>query len=108
MAEVTRGRLLPAASAPASGERVAPVFSSRGVVVEQILSGRLDAPVDFLQGHDEWVVVLEGGAHIEVHDETIELGAGDWVLIPADAPHRVMKTQRGTSWLAVHLPRPPV
>jgi hypothetical protein len=26
-----------------------------GVVIEQILSGQLDAPVDYDQDHDEWV-----------------------------------------------------
>ena len=107
MGEVTRGRLFPASDAPERGERVEPIVSSHGVVVEHVLSGRLDVPVDFLQGHDEWVVVLDGQAQIEMEGEAMSLKAGDWVSIPAGVPHRVVKTERATSWLAVHLPPSP-
>jgi cupin 2 domain-containing protein len=101
---VTRGRLRDVASAPASGERVEPVVSSGGVVVEQILSGMLHAPVEFVQDHDEWVVVLAGGAVLDVGGETVELAAGDWVLLPSHLPHRVARTEPRTNWLAVHMP----
>ena len=40
--------------------------STSSFTVEQILSGRLDAPQDYVQDHDEWVVVLDGGAVLEV------------------------------------------
>ena len=76
----------------------------RDVVVEEILSGRLARPVDYVQEQDEWVVVLEGGAVLEVGDEHLELGAGDWVLLPAAVPHRLVETAPGTRWLAVHVP----
>ena len=54
-----------------------------GVAVEQILSGTLGSPQDYDQAHDEWVVVLEGGAVLEVEGERLDLAAGDWVLLRA-------------------------
>ncbi len=72
-----------------------------GAVVEQILSGELDAPADYLQDHDEWVVVLSGGATLIVEGTTIDLSAGEWLLLPRGVPHRLESTVPGTSWLAV-------
>jgi cupin 2 domain-containing protein len=98
-----RGRLLDKGAAPVRGEVVDELARLvEGARVEQILSGELDAPVDYHQGHDEWVVVLSGRAALEVDGEPIDLFAGEWVLLPAGVTHRVMRTQPGTNWLAVH------
>lgn len=70
-------------------------------MVEQILSGTLGSPQDYDQAHDEWVVVLIGGALLEVGDERLDLVAGDWVLLEAHVPHRLVETVPGTSWLAL-------
>jgi len=75
------------------------------VEIEQILSGTLDGPVDYLQEHDEWVVVLAGGAVLEAAGHELELEAGEWVMLPANTPHRLVRTVPGTSWLAVHVGR---
>ena len=103
MSPVVRGHLQPPGNAPQLGERVDPLARISGDVrVEQILSGELEAPADFLQDHDEWVVVLSGRAALDVAGEQLDLFAGDWIVLPADVPHRVLRTQPGTSWLAVH------
>ncbi len=104
MTAVVRGRLLGHTSAPGRGERVDQVVRVGGVLVEQILSGVIDGPVEFLQDHDEWVVVLGGGAVLEIDGEPLELGPGDWVLLPATTPHRLVDNHPGTNWLAIHLP----
>jgi cupin 2 domain-containing protein len=77
------------------------VAAVHGAVVDQILSGRLDEPVPYDQDTDEWVVVLHGGAVLEVGGETLHLGPGDWVLLPAGTPHRLVETVPATSWLTV-------
>jgi cupin 2 domain-containing protein len=97
----TNGRLAPGEDAPADGERVTMLAEAPGFAVEQILSGRLGAPQDYVQDHDEWVVVLAGGAVLEVDGVAHDLGAGDWWLLPAGTPHRLAHTEPGTSWLAV-------
>ena len=100
-----RGRLGTAADAPAHGERTDELARIGNVVVEQILSGRLDGPADYAQEHDEWVVVLQGGAVLDVDGERMEMEGGDWVLLPAGVPHRLVENTPGTSWLAVHVHR---
>ncbi len=105
MHEILRGRLDDPRAAPKNGERVADVARFRNVVIEQILSGSLEAPADYLQEYDEWVAVLHGAARLEAAGEIIALGPGDWVLIPTATPHRLLWTQPGTDWLAVHVHR---
>jgi mannose-6-phosphate isomerase-like protein (cupin superfamily) len=73
--------------------------------VEHIVSGRLEAPVDYDQDDDEWVLVLAGSAEIEIHDEVLDLAAGDWLLLPARTPHRLLSVEPGTRWLALHARR---
>ena len=98
-----RGRLRDASEAPAEGELSEPVLAFGNAVVEQILSGRLEQPADYLEPRDEWVVVLAGSARLEVGGETVQLAARDWLFLPAGLPHRLVETEPGTDWLAVHL-----
>jgi len=95
------GRLAPPGDAPAVGERIEPLAAGRGFTVEQILSGRLVAPQEYEQDHDEWVVVVAGAALLEVDGVAHDLGVGDWCLLPAGIRHRLVHTEPGTSWLAV-------
>lgn len=103
---VRRGRLRPPSDAPAEGERTDRlVVDGHGeAVVEQILTGRVDTPVDYLAPRHEWVAVLHGGAALDVGGEHVELAAGDWVVLPADVPHRLLEVDEGTSWLTCHFP----
>ena len=100
---VVRGRLRDPGAAPASGEEMHELLSQRNLVVEQILSAASSEPAAYLQEQDEWVVVLAGGASMTVGGEPVELGPGDWLLLPAGVQHTVERTEQGTSWLAVHL-----
>jgi len=96
-----RGHLGHPDDAPVSGEHTHRLATLGGVVVDQILSGRLDGPVAYRQDVDEWVVVLHGQATLDVEDERMHLVAGDWVLLPAGTPHRLVETEPGTSWITV-------
>jgi cupin 2 domain-containing protein len=99
--EAVGGQLANAAAAPAVGERTVPLAAADGFRVEQILSGRLDAAQDYEQDHDEWVVVLGGGAVLEIEGTAHMLEPGDWWLLPAGTRHRLARTDPGTSWLAI-------
>ena len=57
------------------------------------------------QEEDEWVVLLQGEAHLEIKDEKIiHLKKGDFVFLPAHKVHRISKTKSNQKciWLAVH------
>jgi len=101
MAGVARGRLGAPFDAPAVGEATHALAWVGTAVVEQILSGRLDAPVDYRATVDEWVVVLAGRAELEVDGGPVDLETGDWLFLPAGTPHRLLDTDAGTSWLTV-------
>jgi hypothetical protein len=98
---VVSGRLRPSSDTPAVGERSEEIAQLGGVVVEQIVSGAIAAPVDGDLDHDEWVVLLRGGATLDVGDESLELVAGDRVLLRAHVRHRLVEPVPGTSWLAL-------
>ena len=104
MTEVRRGRLRPPSDAPATGETYDHLVGTTDgePVVEQILTGWVDTPVDYLQTRAEWVTVLAGGATLNVAGEIVRLTPGDWVVLPADVAHTVTHVDEGTSWLAFH------
>lgn len=102
MTPVARGRLPSEVEAPEAGERSEVLARLGGAVIEYISSGSIPSPVDYDQPHDEWVVVLDGAAVVEVEDERVALGTGDWILLPAHVPHRLVDAEPGTRWLAIH------
>ena len=84
--------------------------AQRGVRVERIVSRAYSSPPGFWydQEEDEWVMVFSGSARLEfaavdTAPETLQLDAGDHVLIPAHTRHRVAWTDpdQDTIWLAV-------
>ncbi|MGH9120234.1 MAG: cupin domain-containing protein [Acidimicrobiales bacterium] len=104
MPTAIHGHLIEASAAPRTGERVDEIASIGNLVIEQILSGEVP-PTDYVQAHDEWVLVLAGRATLDVDGDPLELAPGDWVLLPSGTPHRLSEATPGTSWLAVHLHR---
>lgn len=78
------------------------------VHIERIVSKGHNSDKDFWydQAQDEWVLVLQGRARLEIFDgSSIELAQGDYLLIPAHCKHRVDWTQPlvETVWLAIHI-----
>lgn len=103
MPPLVTGNLLDAPEAPAQGERFTTLASLRGVTIESIVSSAAPDDRTYDQAHDEWVVLLVGEATLEVEGREHALRAGDWILLPAHARHRVVATSAGARWLAVHV-----
>ena len=87
------------------------LYASAGLRIERIVSRGQPSPAEghwYDQSGDEWVVLLSGHAKILFDDprREVSLVAGDWLLIPAHARHRVTHTRCDPPciWLAVHLP----
>jgi cupin 2 domain-containing protein len=102
VAPIRRGTLLDGSSAPRKGELHSTVADLGATVIEQIVSSERTPPQDYLRGHDEWVVLLAGAATIDVDGESFDLRERDWLLLPTRVPHRLVRTEQGTVWLAVH------
>ena len=96
----------PDGSPPRHGERFETLVRTAQVHIERIVSSERPDPVPYCQDHDELAVVLRGGARMEVAGHPVRLAAGDAVWLPAGTPHRVLATDRGTVWLAVHVTPP--
>ncbi len=93
---------------PHQGERFDQLLKCRNVIIERIVSSALREPVAYNQEQDEWVILMQGDARMELDGELISLSAGDSLFIPAHSPHRVVWTS-GTPpclWLAVHIHKP--
>ncbi|TBU96134.1 cupin domain-containing protein [Phytopseudomonas dryadis] len=97
------GNLFADNQAPAQGERFEALLSHRNLVVERIVSSGHAQPQDYLQAQDEWVVLLQGQARLNVAGEVVELSSGDYLFLVAGVSHRVEQASPGALWLAVHL-----
>ncbi|PLX80484.1 MAG: hypothetical protein C0616_08290 [Desulfuromonas sp.] len=90
-------------------ELIEPLVERQGIRLERIVSRQHStAPGEWYdQEWDEWVLLVEGEAILRFAepDETIQMHAGDFLLIPARRRHRVERTSEScdTIWLALHL-----
>ena len=95
----------PLSAADAEGERLIPLLQGAAFRLEQIVShGRAGEPGFWYdQSEDEWVALLRGSATLVFEpEEILEIKAGDALLIPARARHRVAATSADAVWLALH------
>lgn len=97
-------RIFPA-TVPARGERFDALLDCRNVCIERILSAPGSASGPYDQDQDEWVLLLQGQARLEVEGQPVRLAAGEALFIPAHTPHRVLDTSADPPciWLAVHI-----
>ena len=87
------------------GERFEELLGHAKVRIERIVSSSEPETTLYDQSQDEWVLLIEGRAQIELAGEALDLSPGDWLFIPAHTPHRILSTspQPRCLWLAVHL-----
>lgn len=90
---------------PATGERFDALVRCRNVTIERILSSDRPDSQPYDQPQDEWVLLLQGEAHLEIGAEEVMLRAGDYLFLPARTPHRILATSSHPPclWLAVHI-----
>ncbi len=87
---------------PASGcEVFSTLVSTPRLRVESIRSDLKKPGEWYDQDEDEWVLLCEGEAELEIEGETLSLKRGDHLLIPRRTPHRVLSTSRGALWIGV-------
>lgn len=109
MSERIAGSLFAALPPPGPDEDVATLLSRPGLRIERIVSlGQASPPGFWYDQHgEEWVLVVQGAALLRFADEPAprRLNAGDFLLIPARARHRVEWTDpdNRTIWLALHI-----
>ena len=90
-------------SIPDTGENFTPLLEHKNVRIVRIVSSETPDHGEYRQEEDEWVVVLEGEALLEINGDPRPLKKGDTLFLPARTPHRLLRTVPGTLWLAVHI-----
>jgi cupin 2 domain-containing protein len=107
MHPVKKGNLFELPDSLPDAEVFESLIPDRGVLIERIISRGQATPKGswYDQKRDEWVALLQGEATLAYEDgTTLELKAGDFVLIPAHCRHRVERTSMHPPcvWIAVH------
>lgn len=97
------GNLYEDARPPEQGERFDTLLSHQGLVIERIVSTSKIESQQYVQEQDEWVVLLQGEALLDVAGRQVALKAGDYLFLPSQTPHTVLRVADGAMWLAVHL-----
>jgi cupin 2 domain-containing protein len=88
-----------------TGESFADLWRQGNLRVERISSSATPDPALYDQEQDEWVMLVEGRAVLEVAGRRVPLNPGDYLVIPAHTPHRVLETypEPRCLWLAIHV-----
>ncbi len=78
--------------------------------IERIVSYGQCSPEGFWydQTWDEWILLIQGSAELDVEGQLLPLCTGDHLLIAAGQKHRVTRTDlnQPTVWLAIHFNEP--
>lgn len=95
--------LYPQTGTPAR-EVISTILTGRNFRLEHILSYAEASPDGFWydQSGSEWVALIQGAAGLEFPDGSLNLQAGDCLLIEARLQHRVSFTSPDAVWIALH------
>ncbi len=77
------------------------LFQNNSIKIESIRSW-LKVPGEvYNQDKDEWVILLEGKASLEIGEKALTLLKGDYLFIPKHTIHRVLSTSKNALWLGI-------
>ena len=81
------------------------LLSHKNVKINKIISPPNFVSEQFIQDEDEWVILLQGSAILEINQKITKLVKDSYILIPAKTPHKILSTEPNikTIWLAVHI-----
>lgn len=98
---ISKSNLYNGAGAGENNELFSPLGHFGTTRIESIRSWLKEPGEWYDQEEDEWVVLLEGEAQLEIEGTTLTLTRGDHLMIPKHTLHRVISTSRDALWLAV-------
>ena len=81
------------------------LLSHKNVKINKIISPPNFVSEQFIQDEDEWVILLQGSAILEINQKITKLVKDSYIFIPAKTPHKILSTEPNikTIWLAVHI-----
>jgi len=87
---------------PSIGEDFTTLFENKKIKIVRIVSSDKLEFVEYCQEEDEFVLLLEGSAKLDLEGRVVTLNRGDTLYIPAKSKHKVLATDKGTLWIAIH------
>lgn len=103
MTQTGTGNLYANAAPPQDGERFEALLRHKNLLIERIVSSSKIASQQYIQDQDEWVLLLQGEALLDVDGGKVALKSGDHLFLPSKTPHTVLSVSDGALWLAIHL-----
>jgi len=89
---------------PKAGDEIfSTLLEHKNIKIELINSNSVISGESYQQEQDEWILLLEGEATLEVEGVAQLLKTGDYLFISAQTVHRVLFTDKKTLWLAIHI-----
>jgi cupin 2 domain-containing protein len=87
------------------GEDFSEILRCQNVVIERIVSSDKPDNIIYNQPQDEWVILLQGKATLQLQNNIVNLTSGDYLFIPSNTSHQVIKTSTKPCciWLAIHI-----
>ena len=81
------------------------LLSHKNVKINKIISPPNFVSEQFIQDEDEWVILLQGSAILEINQKITKIVKDSYIFIPAKTPHKILSTEPNikTIWLAVHI-----
>ncbi|MDD2370094.1 MAG: cupin domain-containing protein [Sulfuricurvum sp.] len=77
------------------------LFHNETLKIESIRSNMKRPGELYDQDQDEWVLLLEGEAQLEIADEIRNISPGDYLFLPKHTLHRVISTSENALWLCI-------
>ncbi|WP_428738761.1 cupin domain-containing protein [Sulfurimonas sp.] len=84
-------------------EEFTTLLEHKNVKISKIVSNTLKTEQIFYSEKDEWVIVLQGCAKLQIDGKVHKLVKGESLFIPANTEHKVLKTKKVVLWLAVYI-----
>ena len=84
-------------------ENFTTLLKHKNIEIKRIISNTLKTSQTFKQSEDEFVIVLKGCAKIEMNNKIYKLKSGDYLFIPANTTHTLLKTKKVVVWIALHI-----
>ena len=82
------------------------ILIERGnIKIKRITSPKNFKSEIFIQEEDEWVMVIQGSAELDIAGRKVKISEGEHIFIPRKTYHQILKTsdEIETVWLAVYL-----
>lgn len=87
---------------PAENDEIfSTLFHNEILKIESIRSNLKTAGQLYDQEENEWILLLEGEAQLDIANEIRYMSAGDYLFLPKHTIHRVLSTSENALWLCI-------